>query len=176
MGHCDPARTVDTGGRSPRTGPYSGHIYDPLAITSGDEDGAKRFATCRQQAGCANDISTQAVGMRGRAALNSSRRGLGPRIEAGETWHHDGPPTDVHQAKHDALFASIRRGKPINNGGSMARSTRRAIMGRMATSTGEVITWEQALSCEEKRSSPRYDWGLSLPVPPVAIPGLAEFA
>src|SRR5262249_29885040 len=91
------------------TGPEYGHIYDHFAITYEYEGGARLFATCRQQVGCANEISAQVLGMKGRAALNSSRRAGGPRIEAGATWRHDGPPADVFQAEHDALFASIRR-------------------------------------------------------------------
>ena len=47
-----------------------------------------------------------------------------------------------------------------------------AIMGRMACYTGQVITWEQALNSTEDLSPPRYDWNVSLPVPPVARPGV----
>ena len=92
------------------------------------------------------------------------------------TWRYDGPPTDVFQAEHDALFASIRRGEPINNGEYMAKSTLLAIMGRMAAYTGQVITWDQALGSKEDLSPPRYDWDVSLSVPTVAIPGQTRFA
>jgi predicted dehydrogenase len=176
MGDRYPARAVGTGGRQQRTGPEYGHIYDHFAITYEYEDGAKLFATCRQQVGCANDISARVLGTKGKAALNGSRRGGGPRIEAGATWRYDGPPTDVFQAEHDALFASIRRGEPINNGEYMAKSTLLAIMGRMAAYTGQVITWEWALSSEEDLSPPRYDWDVPLRVPAVAIPGQTKHA
>jgi predicted dehydrogenase len=177
MGDRYPARAVGTGGRQQRTGPEYGHIYDHFAITYEYEGGAQLFATCRQQAGCANDISAQVLGTKGRAALDSGRRrGGGPRIEAGGTWRYDGPPTDVFQAEHDALFASIRRGEPLNNGEYMAKSTLLAIMGRMAAYTGRVITWEQALGSAEDLSPPRYDWDVPLSVPPVAIPGQTTFA
>jgi len=176
MGDRYPARAVGTGGRQQRTGPEYGHIYDHFAITYEYEGGAKLFATCRQQAGCANDISAHVLGTKGQAALNSSRRGGGPRIEAGLPWRYNGPRTDVYQAEHDALFASIRRGEPINNGQYMAKSTLLAIMGRMAAYTGQVITWEQALGSEEDLSPPRYDWDVPLSVPPVAIPGQTKFA
>ena len=82
----------------------------------------------------------------------------------------------MYQAEHDELFASIRAGKPINNGEYMAKSTLLAIMGRMAAYTGQVITWEQALNSKEDLSPPRYDWDVKLPVPPVAIPGQTKFA
>ena len=48
--------------------------------------------------------------------------------------------------EHEELFASIRSGKPVNNGDYMSKTTLMAIMGRMATYTGQKITWEQALN------------------------------
>ena len=42
------------------------------------------------------------------------------------------------------LFASIRKGEPINDGERMATSTLLGIMGRMAAYTGQSVTWEQA--------------------------------
>ena len=92
------------------------------------------------------------------------------------TWRYDGPPTNVYQAEHDALFASIRRGQPINNGPYMAKSTLLAIMGRMAAYTGQAITWEMALNSKEDLSPASYDWQIKLPDPPIAIPGVTRFS
>ena len=64
----------------------------------------------------------------------------------------------MYQTEHDELFASIRNGKPINNGEYMAKSTLLAIMGRMAAYTGQEITWEMALNSKEDLSPGRYDW------------------
>ena len=41
----------------------------------------------------------------------------------------------------------------------MAKSTLLAIMGRMATYTGQAITWEQAMNSKEDLTPPKYDWG-----------------
>ena len=57
----------------------------------------------------------------------------------------------------------------------MCKSTLLAIMGRMACYTGQVVTWEQALNSHEDLSPPRYDW-ISLPVPPVARPGVTALS
>ena len=86
-----------------------------------------------------------------------------------------GDRDDMYQNEHDALFASIRAGKPINDGDRMAKSTLLAIMGRMAAYTGQVITWEMALNSREDLTPPRYAWDVSLPVPPVALPGQTRF-
>jgi hypothetical protein len=81
----------------------------------------------------------------------------------------------MYQVEHDELFASIRSGKPINNGDYMSHSTLVAIMGRMAAYTGQVITWEMALNSKEDLTPPAYDWDVKLPLPPVAVPGVTKF-
>ena len=80
----------------------------------------------------------------------------------------------MYQNEHDELFATIRSGKPINNGEWMAKSTLMAIMGRMATYTGQLITWDMAMNSREDLTPPAYEMG-SLPVPPVARPGVTKF-
>ena len=45
----------------------------------------------------------------------------------------------MYQVEHDELFAGIRAGKALNDGGFMAYSTLMGIMGRMATYTGKTI-------------------------------------
>jgi hypothetical protein len=82
---------------------------------------------------------------------------------------------DMYQNEHNELIASIRSGKPINNGDYMTKSTLLAIMGRMATYTGKTITWEMALNSKEDLRPPKYEFG-PLPVPPVAKPGVTKFA
>jgi len=57
----------------------------------------------------------------------------------------------------------------------MARSTLLAIMGRMATYTGQLITWEQAMNSKEDLTPPKYEWG-AIPTPSVAVPGVTKFA
>jgi hypothetical protein len=80
----------------------------------------------------------------------------------------------MYQNEHNELFASIRSGKPINDGVRMAQSTLMAIMGRMAAYTGQEITWEAALNSREDLTPPRYELG-DLPVAPVALPGVTKF-
>ncbi len=80
----------------------------------------------------------------------------------------------MYQIEHDELFASIRAGKPINNGDYMCKSTMLAISGRMAAYTGKKLTWEEAMGSKEDLSPKAYEWG-DVPVPPVAIPGKTKF-
>jgi hypothetical protein len=60
----------------------------------------------------------------------------------------------------------------------MAYSTLLAIMGRMATYTGQRITWEQAMQSQLDLTPKRYEWGpVELPeeVQQVALPGKTRF-
>ena len=103
-----------------------------------------------------------------------AERRNGVRITAEEEWVYRGEPKNLYQVEHDELFASIRNGKPINNGEYMAKSSLLAIMGRMATYTGREITWDMAWNSQEDLTPPQYEWG-EIAAPGVAVPGITEF-
>jgi predicted dehydrogenase len=167
-----PVRAVGTGGRQVRTAPEFGHIYDHFAIIYEYADGSKLFAQARQQAGCKNDIGVFVMGSKGRAELTGRKIAI-----AGEKdWKYEGVENSAVQTEHDELFASIRSGKPINNGEYLARSSLVAIQGRMAGYTGQVITTDMALNSKENLSPPSYTWDQKLPNPPVAMPGKTTFS
>ena len=96
-------------------------------------------------------------------------------MQRAETWRFQGDAGNMYQVEHNELFASIRSGRPINNGDYMVKSTMMGIMGRMATYTGQEITWQRLCSSTEDLSPPRYEWG-SLAVAPVARPGITQFS
>jgi predicted dehydrogenase len=164
-----PVRAVGMGGRQVRTGPEYGNIFDHHSVTYEYANGAKLFSNCRQQAGCYNDMSCYVTGTKGSADISERV----PSILTDNLWRYRGPKNDIYQTEHDELFASIRNGKPINNGDYMAKSTLLAIMGRMATYTGQTITWEQAMNSKEDLTPAKYEWG-SIPTPAIAIPGVTQ--
>ena len=165
-----PARALALGGRQVRTEEKWGHIYDHFTIVYEWENGTRAFLLCRQQDGCANDVSVHIMGSRGTADIGGQKYAI-----TGETpWNYDGPVNAGHQTEHDELFASIRAGKPINDGDRMVKSTMMAIQGRMAAYTGQVITWEQAMNSREDLMPAKLEWG-PLPTPPVAMPGKTKF-
>src|SRR5262249_21622253 len=118
--------------------PGYGHIYDHFSVVYEYANGAKFFSNCRQQFGCKDDISAHIGGSKGRAEFSDHRKGLSIQA-AGSPCHYNWPSNDMCQTELDELFASIRNGKPINNGEYMAKSTLLAIMGRMAAYTGLQI-------------------------------------
>ncbi len=169
-----PVRAVGVGGRQVLTGTEYGHIYDHFSVIYEYANGARLLSTCRQQPKCKNDMSVNMAGTKGSAYLSERTNGI--RFTGAKPWTFDGPANEMYQVEHDALFASIRSGKPINNGEYMAKSTLLAIMGRMAAYTGQQITWDMALNSKEDLSPSKYDWAVKLKEPPVAMPGETRFA
>jgi predicted dehydrogenase len=169
-----PMQAVGMGGRQQRVGPEYGHIYDHFSIVYEYADGTRLLSNTRQQADCSTNLSAMAVGSEGTAEFRERKRGLAIR-NGSSSWTYEGREADMYQVEHDELFASIRSGKPINNGDYMSRSTLLAIMGRMAAYTGQAITWEMAFNSKEDLSPPKYDWDVPLAEPAIARPGVTKF-
>lgn len=165
-----PVSCVAVGGRQiPAEG---GNIYDHFEVNYLYPNNVRAFLANRQIEGCYNENSDYILGTKGACIIG---RGPNPRIEGQNPWAYEGQKNDMYQAEHDALFASIRQNKPINNGKRMATSTLLAIMGRMAAYTGQQITWEQALNSQERIFPDKLDWNMSLPPAPLAQPGKTKF-
>ncbi len=164
-----PTKAIGMGGRQVRTDAVYGNIYDHHSVTYEYDNGARIFSNTRQQAGCANDSAAYASGSRGRAKVSERRL----EITTDSTWEFKDKVKNMYQVEHDELFAGIRQGQPVNNGEYMAKSTLLAIMGRMATYTGQSVTWDQALNSQQDLSPKQYAWG-SAPEIEIAIPGITK--
>jgi len=166
MKDVPPLKAIAVGGRQiPANG---GNIYDHFEVNYEYADGVRGFLGCRQIPNCANDNSATLFGTKGTAREMGFRA---PYITGGSDWKFAGDRPDMYQVEHNEMFASIRDGKPINNGLRLAHSSMVAIMGRMAAYTGEEVTWEHALNSEERLVPENMDWNMSLAVPPIAMPG-----
>jgi predicted dehydrogenase len=170
-----PVKAVGLGGRQVRTGPEFGHIFDHHSVVYEYANGVKLFSNCRQQDGCAKEVTDYLYGTKGTCDVmkhSISSDGAGKKI----VWRHksDGKEPGMYQSEHNELIASIRAGKPINNGDYMTKSTMMAIMGRMATYTGQMITWDKAWNSKESLMPSSLEMG-PLATPPVAKPGQTKF-
>jgi predicted dehydrogenase len=141
-----PIKAVANGGRMVPN--HEGTIFDHIDVFYEYENGARATMAQRQIANCYSDNSDYVLGSKGtgKGGWNA------PVIRAGETWRYRGPNpgSKMYQTEHNVLFASIRKGEPINDGVWMAHSTLMALMGRMAAYTGQEITWEMAMGSQEK--------------------------
>lgn len=176
MKDVPPVSCMAIGGRQVRTEPLYGHIYDHFGVVYDYPNDVRAFHFCRQQAGAASDNSDHVWGSEGVGHI--VRAYTGPFVIRGKTnWRfREEKPRDMYQIEHDELFASIRAGKPINDGEWMAQSTMLAIMGRMAAYTGQQITWEDALNSKENLFPAKIAWDAPISVPPVAMPGVTKFS
>ncbi len=164
-----PVKAVAVGGRQV---PGDGNIFDHAMVAYEYANGVRGFLGCRVLDGCHSETADYVTGCDG--ALTIGRKPV-PEITGRVKWVYSGPKSDMFQTEHDELFASIRAGKPINDGFRMARTTLMAIMGRMAAYTGQEITWEQALNSQENLVPEHIDWDTKLVLPPVAMPGKTKF-
>lgn len=163
-----PISVVAIGGRQARGGPENGNIFDHFGATFDYGDGRQGFHMSRQMDGCAFENNDYFQGENGHARIE----GWTPlhQMVAEETWTYDGPGNDMYQQEHDELFASIRSGKPRNDGVWAAQSSMLAVMTRMSAYTGQSVTWEEAMSSDDRMSRDAYAMTAS-PMRPVPIPG-----
>jgi predicted dehydrogenase len=165
-----PVSCVAVGGR--QIPAHGGNIYDHFEVNYLYPNNVRAFLACRQIEGCYSENADYILGSKGACTIG---RGPLPRITGQTEWSFEGQRNDMYQAEHDALFASIRQGKPVNDGVWMATSTLLAIMGRMAAYTGQQITWEMAMNSQEKIFPENLAWDGSLAVAPLALPGKTKF-
>jgi predicted dehydrogenase len=175
MGDIMPVKATGTGGRQVRVGDIYGNIYDHFAVEFEYGNGAKGFHFTRQQSGTSNRNTVEVMGTDGNASVHIGRI---YEITGKNAWKYTGPQNNMYQTEHDELFASIRNGKPMNDGEWMANSTMLAIWARMVGYTGQTITWEQAINSNEilGPKTEDYTWDLKWNVPAVAKPGITKFS
>jgi predicted dehydrogenase len=140
-----------------------GNIYDHFAVEFEYPNGARILSMARQTLGCAERVAERIVGTKGVAV-----EGL---IEGAKPYKYDGPTPNPYEQEHADLIASIRAGRPLNEGRQVAESTMTAILGRMSAYTGRAIKWDWAMNASKLDLTPLYKLGGNLPVAPVAMPG-----
>ena len=164
-----PVKAVATGSRVFES---EGNTFDNGFVAYEYAGGVRGFLGCRSQPGCFNQNADFIIGSKGTCTIG---RGRGPVIEGETSWRYEGPSCNMYQTEHDELLASIRAGKPINDGTRMAHTTLATLMGRMAAYTGQEIAWQQALDSQQSLMPEKLDWDTKLEQPPRATPGLTKF-
>ena len=160
-----PVKAMGVGGRQSRTDSAYGQIYDHFAIEYEYPGGVRVQSMCRQIAGTASRVAERFVGSRGTSDAHSVIAGAAPW-----TWDAPTPRTNPYVQEHRDLIASIREGRPLNEGRQVAESTLTAIMGREAAYTGQEITWDDMLNAPQDLVPSELQFG-PMPVASVATPG-----
>ncbi len=146
-----PVTAQGMGGRQTRTEPDQ--LFDQYFVEYAFADGTRLLAQGRHINKCYDIFSDFAHGTRGSAVIMESLASPRPRLYAGhaqtranETWRYSGPEPDPYQVEQDLFFAAIREDKPYNETERCAHAVMVAILGRMASESGQMIAYEDALA------------------------------
>lgn len=174
-----PTSAQGMGGRQARTGKEYGEIYDHHFVEYSYPSGAVISSQCRHQPNTMSRVAEDFQGTKGRVDTNDAGAATLVDWEGNELFKAENSQGhNPYQEEHNQLFKAIREKTPLNDAEIGAKSTLAAIMGRMATYTGQIITWEDALNDEELLVPEDIDWNYT-PVPqpgedgfyPIPIPG-----
>lgn len=169
-GDKPPVSCTAVGGRQiPSPG---GNIYDHIEVNYLWEDSTRGFIAQRQIDGCYNENNFYVLGSNGQGRID--RRNVSVSTKGGDDWRYKGETPNMYQIEHNELFASIREGKPIDNGDRMMLSTMMAIMGRMAAYTGQEVSWEQALASNDQLVPDVGNWDAPVEFRPRSMPGITD--
>ena len=168
-----PVSARGMGGRLVRNGPDHGEIFDHHSVEFVYPSGAVISSFCRHMPGCEDMVLERFQATAGRIDTDGNFKGASTltSLAGNEIYSHsgllDGNP---YQIEHEQLFSHIREGRHINNAYYGANSTMTAIMGRMATYSGQEIRWDAALASERRLvpESSELSWDGKAPVMPDA--------
>jgi predicted dehydrogenase len=174
-----PVRAHGMGGRQVRVGKDFGEIFDHHFIEYEYADGSRMFSQCRHQPGTLSRVTESFQGTNGSAP----KPGVLLTHSGHELFKHDGrKDSNPYQVEHDELFAAIAKGEykyaDAENG---AIATMTSILGRMASYSGKVVEWDEAVASEISLMPERFAWDAVPPILPdsegmyaCAIPGVTK--
>ncbi len=168
-GDQHPVEANGMGGRQVRTdelaqargnGPGSvGQIYDHQFVEYTFADGMKLFSQNRHIPGCWRQSAEIADGTDGYANLTGE-------IFGKNAWKYDGPKVNMTDQEHVDLVEAIRKDTPRNEGWYGANSSFTAVLGYMATYSGQVVKWDEAVEKGACLMPENLSWDADPPVLP----------
>lgn len=176
-----PVKAQGMGGREVRKGKEFGEIFDHHFVEFQYADGTVLNSQCRHIKGTYSKVDEQLIGTKG--TIFCGEANIRDR-KGNVTYQFDkAKENNPYQTEHDELFAAIAKGEykfaDTENG---AKSTMTAILGRMATYSGEVVDWDKALSSGLSIMPTSFDFdAMPLTLPDadgnykVAVPGVTKF-
>ena len=142
---------VTAQGMGGRCYPEAGNLFDHYTVEYTFADGTKLFAFSRHMNNCWNLYADYAHGSKGSAVIMSSLGTADPRlyksqnmVDADMIWRFGPNEPNPYVVEWQVLLDAIRQDKPHNEARRAAEANMATIMGRMATHSGQMITWEQA--------------------------------
>ena len=171
-----PVKAHGMGGRLVRTGKDHGEIFDHHSVEYEYADGSRMFSQCRHMKDTYYQVTESFQGTNGSAPKPGVIQTPGGYKLLDYDARKDPNP---YQVEHELIFDAIAKGEyRYADAENAAKSTLTAIMGRMATYSGQLIEWDAALNSELSLMPERFAWDAEPPVLPneegfypVAVPG-----
>ncbi len=154
-----PVKANGMGGREVRKGPQHGQIYDHQFVEFTYADGIQLFSQNRMMPNCWNASSQIVYGTKGSSSCTGS-------ISGENAWRYDGPRVNATEEAHVNLVRAIREDTPRNEGYYGADSSFTAVLGRMATYSGQEVHWDDAVAGGPDELPPVLAWDADPPVLP----------
>jgi hypothetical protein len=136
-----------------------GQIYDNHFVEFTYKDGTKMYSQCRQQPETWNSVTQFIHGVKGVKQL-------------------PGGGGDGYAQEQVDLVNAIRKGEKLNDGWHGATSSFTAVLGRMATYSGQLVKWDEAVARGRSEMPARFAFDANPPAMPdkdgnypMAIPG-----
>lgn len=179
-----PISAQGMGGRETRIGKDTGHIFDHHFVEFVYPEGQVISSQCRHQRGCMNRVEEVFQGTKGNITVNGGNIGIVKGRNGQSILNYNGEnDINPYQQEHNELFAAIKAGEHrLDDVDYGAESTMTAIMGRMATYSGQVITWDEAMASDLKLVPDLNSFNDEAPilpdangVYPAAVPGKTRF-
>lgn len=176
-----PVSAQGMGGREVRKGKDYGEIFDHHYVEFTYADGSVLNSQCRHIPGTMSKVDELLVGTKGKIFCDAAKM---TDSKGAVIYQYDKKlENNPYQTEHDELFEAIAKGEykfwDTENG---AKSTMTAILGRMATYSGQVIEWDKALNSGIDLQPKTLDWNAAPPVVPndeglyaVAVPGKTNY-
>jgi len=138
IGH-PPIRALGFGGRARRK---TGNQFDFHSVQFDYADDLHIHTMCRQINGTYGRVSEHFIGSEGSTFGDGSDMDSSKSIDVPDFPGH----RDPYVQEHIDLLNSILDEKPINEARNVAESTLTAIMGRIATYTGQMVRWSDLMN------------------------------
>ncbi len=176
-----PVKAQGMGGREVRKGKEFGEIFDHHYVEFTYADGTVLNSQCRHIKGTMSKVDEFIMGTKGNiyfGAANMVDR-KGKVLYQYDRTKENNP----YQTEHDELFAAItKREYKFDDTENGAKSTMTAILGRLATYSGNIVEFEKALNSGLSIMPTQYDFNALPPIVPnadgfypVAVPGVTNY-
>lgn len=177
----NPISAQGMGGRAGTEPRSVGEIFDHHYVEfrfGKEHNHAVMNSQCRHIGGTWRKVAEEIHGSEGILYLGGGKI---TDLKGNEVWQYRKPRSgdpNPYQVEHDQLYAAIREDKPLNNAYYGAKSSFSTVLGRLATYSGQEITWDAATKSDFSIMPEEFSFNAEAPVQPdengdyeVAIPG-----